>query len=256
MRITVFTLALALTLALAVPALAHFGMVIPSDPGFTAGSRTVELDLSFSHPFEGVGMELVKPEAFFVEAGGQRTDLLDDLKKASVMSHPAWRAEYSAKRPGTYRFVMEPKPYWEPAEDAFIIHYTQTIMPAYGGESGWAEPLGLKTEIMPLTRPFGNYAGNVFTGKVLLDGEPVPHAEVEVELYNRGRFEAPSEYHVTQVVTADGNGVFSFACPEPGWWGFAALNTADYTLKDPSGADKPVELGAVLWTYMHPWKSK
>jgi cobalt/nickel transport protein len=35
-----------------------------------------------------------------------------------------------------------------------------------------------------------------------------------------------------------------------GWWGFAALSQADYTLKDPQGNEKGVELGAVLWTYL------
>ena len=88
-----------------------------------------------------------------------------------------------------------------------------------------------------------------------MGGEPVPNAEVEVELYNRDNtYKAPSEYHVTQVVKADENGVFSFACPQSGWWGFAALNEADYTIKDPGGADKGVELGAVLWIYLDPVK--
>lgn len=56
---------------------------------------------------------------------------------------------------------MEPKPYFEPAEDCYIIHYTKTVVSAFGLE-GWDRELGLKTEIVPLTRPFGLYAGNVF----------------------------------------------------------------------------------------------
>jgi len=58
------------------------------------------------------------------------------------------------------------------------------------------------------------------------------------------------------VVRADANGVFAFTCPRAGWWGFAALNEADYTLKNPKGEDKGVELGAVLWVYMDEWQSK
>ncbi|MCI5141843.1 MAG: DUF4198 domain-containing protein, partial [Candidatus Electrothrix sp. ATG1] len=120
---------------------------------------------------------------------------------------------------------------------------------------GCGEPLGVATEIVPLTRPFGNYAGNSFSGQVLLNGKPVPGAEVEVELYNKDKkFTAPSDYHVTQVVKADANGVFTFACPKAGWWGFAALNEADYTIKDPDGKEKGVELGAVLWTYLDAYK--
>ena len=72
-----------------------------------------------------------------------------------------------------------------------------------------------------------------------------------MELYNEGnQLQAPSDYHVTQVVRADHNGVFSFTCPRPGWWGFAALSEAAYKIKDPDGNDKDVEIGAVLWVYM------
>lgn len=42
------------------------------------------------------------------------------------------------------------------------------------------------------------------------------------------------------------------AAPAAGWWGFAALNTADYTLAR-EGTDKPVELGAVLWVRFEEW---
>lgn len=37
------------------------------------------------------------------------------------------------------------------------------------------------------------------------------------------------------------------AAPWAGWWGFAAVRDAGYTLKV-DGVDKPVEMGAVLWT--------
>ena len=52
---------------------------------------------------------------------------------------------------------------------------------------------------------------------------------------------------MTQVVRADERGVFSYAMPRAGWWGFAALNEAPWTLRSPDGEDKPVELGAAYW---------
>ena len=247
-------LAMLSVMCLAVPALAHFGMVIPSADQATQTRKTLDVTLSFSHPFGGDGMELVKPKAgvFFK---GNYTDLSGTLQKTTVMDHTAWKTAYPFKRPGVYAFVMEPKAYWEPAEDCFIVHLTKTYVPAFGGDEGWDDPLGLQAEIVPLTRPFGNYAGNVFTGQVLYKGKPVPGAEVEVELYNKGRFTMPTEYHETQVVLADEGGVFTFACPQAGWWGFAALMTADYQLEAPGGlGKKDVELGAVLWTYMSAWK--
>ncbi len=230
---------------------AHFGMVIPSENVVTQQKKTVDLTLSFSHPFEQNGMELVKPKQFFVLGETGKQDLRHLLKEIKVMGAKSWQATFSVQRPGAYQFVMEPVPYWEPAEDVSIVHYTKTIIAAYGDETGWDTPAGLPTEIVPLTRPFGNYAGNSFSGLILLNGKPVPFGEVEVELYNQeSPYKAPSDFHVTQVVKADKNGVFTFTCPVAGWWGFAALNEANYTLKNPEGINKNVELGAVLWIYL------
>lgn len=246
----------ALVLGAASMASAHFGMIIPSTSTVTDKQEaTVSLTLSFSHPMEMQGMNLAEPKVFAVSVDGKLVDLKGLLKPAKIMDHDAWTAQYAVKRPGVYPFVMEPEPYWEPAEDCFIVHYTKTYVAAFGDEEGWDEPLGLKTEIVPLTRPFGNYAGNVFLGQVLLDGKPVPGAEVEVEHYNKDNlYQAPNDYMVTQVVRADDNGVFAYGVPFAGWWGFAALNTAKETMEH-DGSPKNVELGAVLWSqFVEPMK--
>lgn len=236
---------------------AHFGMVIPSDSMVMQGdNRTVTLKLSFSHPMEVVGMPLAKPKAFCVMFDGKKQDLLGHLKETKIMGHIAWELDYRIKRPGVYTFYMEPRPYWEPAEDCFIIHYTKTVVTAFGDDNGWDEEIGLKTEIVPLAKPFGLYAGNVFQGIVKLNGKPVPYAEVEVEYYNEdGKSEAPTDYMVTQTIKADQNGVFTYAAPRAGWWGFAALNSADHKLEH-NGESKDVELGAVIWIRFHDWKEK
>ncbi len=232
---------------------AHFGMAIPAEPIVTPLNRSIELKLSFSHPFEEVGMDLVKPEKFYVIKDSNKTDLRDTLQETRIMDHLGWKSSFQVKRPGVYHFVMEPVPYWEPTEDLSIIHYTKVTIPAFGSEDGWDQPLGLPTEIVPLLRPFGNSAGNSFSGRVLLNGSAISGAEVEVEFYNQGQqAKAATDYHITQVVKADADGVFTFTCPRPGWWGFAALSSADYSLKNPQGDEKEVELGAVLWIYMHP----
>jgi len=229
-------------------AAAHFGMVIPSKAVVeNKNDAAINLELSFSHPMEANGMPLVNPKAFQVFIDGEAEDISKSLQAVKIMEHDAWKAQYTLKRPGVYQFVMEPQPYWEPAEDCFIIHYTKTYVAAFGEEEGWDEPVGLKTEIVPLTRPFGNYVGNVFQGRVLLDGKPAPNAKVEVEYYNKdGKYAAPNEYMVTQVVKTDTNGVFTYGIPFAGWWGFAALNEADEKIAH-EGEEKNVELGAVIW---------
>ena len=232
-------------------AVAHYGMLIPSDSMVMQNdNRTINLKLSFSHPFEGEGMELVKPAVFGVMANGKRVNLLETLKETKVMGHTAWETFYKIKRPGVYMFYMEPKPYWEPAEDCYIAHYTKTVVTAFGDDEGWDQEIGLKTEIVPLSKPYGLYAGNVFQGIVKLDGKPVPFCEVEVEYYNKdGKAKAPTDYMVTQTIKADVNGLFTYAAPRAGWWGFAALNTSVEKIKG-----KDVEMGAVLWVRFHDWK--
>ena len=242
---------LALVCCLAVPAQAHFGMVIPSSATVTdKKAADLGLEISFSHPMDMQGMDMAAPRAFTVTANGKTENLTARLAPGSVMGHKAWKAAYRLNRPGVYQFALEPAPYFEPAEDCFIIHYTKTVVAAFGDEEGWDQPLGLKTEIVPLTRPFGNYAGNVFQGQVLLNGKPVPGALVEVECYNRDKAHAaPDAYFVTQTVRADANGVFAYGVPWAGWWGFAALNTAEEKLPHEGalggicGAARPLAAG-------------
>jgi cobalt/nickel transport protein len=236
---------------------AHFGMVIPSDSMvMDPQNNLITVVCSFSHPMEVKGMTMEKPAAFGVMVDGKKSSLLNSLKPTKVMGHKAWTLQYRIKRPGVYQFYMEPKPYWEPAEDCYIIHYTKTIIGAFGAEDGWDAPVGLKTEIIPLTRPFGLYAGNLFQGQVLLNGKPVPGAVVEIEYYNRGqRAIPPTDYMITQVIKADKNGVFTYAVPRPGWWGFSALSTSDKKIKY-KGEPKDVELGAVLWVQFLKWQER
>lgn len=245
----------ALIVITAAPAHAHFGMVIPSDQMvMQADDRNLHVDFMFWHPFEGHGMDLAKPAEAAVIVNGKHKDLLAALQPEKRQGHQTWRADYRITRPGIYVFYMIPKPYWEPAEDCFIIHYTKAVVAAFSDDEGWDQELGLKTEIVPLAKPFGLYTGNVFQGIVKLDAKPVPYAEVEVEYYNQdGDVTAPTDYMVTQAIKADGNGVFTYAAPRAGWWGFAALNTAKEPMKH-DGQDKDVELGAVIWVQFHDMK--
>jgi cobalt/nickel transport protein len=250
------TLAGAVFLGAPLAAQAHFGMVIPSKPAvMEIQEAEVTVDVRFWHPFENAGMDLEKPEKFQVFTGGKAVNLMAGLKEGKLRNFKTWTVDYKIERPGLYVFALEPAPYWEPEEDKFIIHYTKAYVNAFGDDAGWNEPVGLKTEIVPLTNPTGLYAGGLFTGRVLVDGQPAPGSEIEAE-WHPGQDkmgQAPHEAMVTLSLTADDNGVFSFAAPKSGWWGFAALNEADYKLKQ-AGQDKDVELGGVVWVYFHEMK--
>ncbi len=247
-----------LTLSMVTSSYAHFGSIIPSTAIVSQGDNpSILLDIAFLHPMEQNLMTMAKPKQFGVLHGGQRNDLtqtlLEKKGKGQAQSLTSWQATYTIKRPGDYTFFMEPQPYWEPTEDTFIIHYTKVCVHGFGLEQGWDQPAGLATEIIPLTRPYGLWTNNLFTGQVLLNGKPVPFAEVEVEYLNRSQdnpslITPPSDPYVTQVVKADGAGIFSYAMPRQGWWGFAALNQAGWKLSH-DGIDKNVELGAVYWVH-------
>lgn len=237
--------------------MAHFGMIIPSnDVVGKEDKKEIGLLLQFTHPFEGgPQMQLDKPEKFGVVVGDKVNSLLDTLKEKKVDGKSTWESSYKITRPADYIFFMVPKPYWEPAEDKFIVHVTKVIVDALGAEEGWDRPIAkaadIPVEIIPLTRPYSLYAGNIFTGQVLKDGKPVGECEVEVEFWGKGKTKAPTDSHVAQVVKTNETGHFSFVMPKAGWWGFSAIMEADKPLKF-EGKDKKVELGAVLWVHAYP----
>jgi cobalt/nickel transport protein len=249
-------LALFLVCLAVYPAFAHFGMIIPSRSMVnTDAGKEISLDLLFWHPFEGQGMHLAKPKSFSLFSNGTKRDLLSSLKPAKRNGFDVWKAAWRAERPGLFAFVMEPEPYWAQEEGRFIIHITKSYVAAFGEGEGWDKPLGLATEIVPLCAPYGLYAGNVFQGQVLVDGKAVPGALVEVEFFSGPgkKGQAPGDLMITQTVKTDPNGIFTYAAPKAGWWGFAALSEAGYTLPG-DGSPRPVELGAVLWVRFYDMK--
>ncbi len=229
---------------------AHFQLLVPSaDILVPARSRTVDLDIRFTHPMEnGPVMDMGEPVRFGVMLRGERHDLLDSLRVRQLSGKTAYTASYTARSPGDHVFYVEPAPYWEPAERKMIIHYTKVVVNAFGEESGWDEAIGFPVEIEPLVRPYGLWTGNTFRGIVRRDGKPVPFAEIEVEYLNAdSRVTPPADPFITQVIKADATGAFSYALPRAGWWSFAALIDGDSKLMNPDGELVDVELGALIW---------
>lgn len=239
------------------PSFAHFAMIIPStDVVGKDDNREIQLHLQFTHPFEGgPQMQMDRPEKFGVVAGDKVIDLLVALKEKMVDGKSTWETNFKITRPADYIFFLVPKPYWEPAEDKYIIHVTKVIVDALGAEEGWDKPIagiaGLPLEIVPLSRPYSLYSGNIFTGQVLKDGKPAPNVDVETEWWAKGGAKAPTDCHITQVVKTDPNGIFNYAMPKAGWWGFSAVMEDSKPLKF-EGKDKKVELGAVIWVKAYP----
>ncbi len=231
-----------LTCGLLLVANAHFLTFLPSTDNISDKKNTkVDFDISFIHPFEQTGMTMEQPK-LFVNSLNKSLPLVESKK----LDHKSWISSYDIKTPAVYKFFVQPQPYFEPAEEKFISHVPKVIISSFGLEDGWDEPVGLKYEIVPLTKPFALYSGNLFQGKVLHNGKPASNVEVEVELYNEFGLKAPTDAHITQVVKTDDNGVFSFVMNHKGWWGFAAL-IEEGELKHSDGKMYKIENGALMW---------
>lgn len=230
---------------------AHFQMILPSDDLINEGEASeINLQLIFTHPSEASHtMNMEKPEEFGVLHKGRKKDLTNNLESFTYHGGDAWKTSYNAQGFGDFVFYLEPAPYYESMEDKYITQITKVVVNNLGMPTDWDAELGLKAEIVPLNKPYGLWTGNVFQGIVKKDGEPVPYAEIEVEHLNSQSFsglvgeeqEFPSAAHITQVIRADENGVFTYGLPESGWWGFAALMEGDQI------KGKAHEIGAVMW---------
>jgi nickel transport protein len=253
-RYFILSICLPLVLFTTTPSLAHFGTILPDKSMVMQGDNpNVEMTIAFCHPFEQNGMDMAKPKKFGVLAGKDKNDLLSALQETKFLNHQAWKTKYTLKKPGVYIFYFDPEPYWEPAENKYIIHQTKTCVAGFGAEAGWDREVGLKAEIVPLSRPFGLYAGNVMRGVVKFKGKPAAGVDVELEYFNADKkVTAPNDYFFTQVVKTDKNGVFTFAVPRAGWWGFSAINEEKNGMQH-EGKKVDAEYGAVLWAQFVDW---
>ncbi len=243
---------------MATPVWGHFQTLIPStDIVDNATGNTLRFDIIFTHPMEwGPIMHMEPPQQFQLHVNGKTTNLLGLLSPQNNLGKTSFTANYRIKQPGDHIFSLTPHPYWEPAEEKMIIHYTKVVVDGYGAEDGWDASAGLPVEIEPLVRPYGLWTGNQFRGIVKKNGQPVPFAVIEVEYYNRKKaVKIPADSYVTQVIKADGQGVFSYVMPKAGWWSFAALLDGDKKMANPQGKPVDVELGGLIWVRTRDMKS-
>lgn len=250
MRWTTACLSIAGVACAAAAATAHFVVLLPDrDVVDASDRRPLSLELLFTHPMEqGPVMEMARPKQVGVLIEGKKTDLGPSLEPGKREGKTVYALNHRFARPADYVFYVEPAPYWEPGERKWIVHYTKVVVSFGGAEQGWDAALGMPVEIEPLVRPYGLWTGNAFRGIVKRNGRPVPFATLEVEYNNAGRkVQPPSEAFITQVIKADGQGVFSYSIPKAGWWGFAALVDGDQKLPAPDGQPADVELGGLIW---------
>lgn len=245
---------------------AHFQMLYTPELLRDSGGE-ISLKLPFTHPSEsGYVMDADEPKAFYVVKKGQTTDLLDTVTSSQWTSASntgaSYEANYRLRGMGDYVFIYEMAPYFEASEELYIQQIAKTVVNVASLPTDWHQELGLKAEIVPLTKPYAIYEGGTFTGVVKSEGKPVPFAEIEVEYVNyvpdmtanafakQGHIEHSSDAFITMTMFADANGTFTFGIPKAGQWGFAALGVGP----DKEFNGKELSQDAVIWVQAHPAK--
>lgn len=234
---------------------AHFQLIYTPDT-MLEKPADISLDLVFGHPMEnGHTMDMDPPQEFFVMFKGDKIDLLGGLKpiewNGAHNKAKAFETTYKVKRNGDYIFTLVPAPYYEKGEDIYIQQLTKMFVNKGSMPTGWNEPLGLATEIVPLNKPYQNFAGGTFTGQLLSDGKPAAGVECEIEYINtkvdtqgnafgKNMGDVPA---TAVVAMSDPNGMVTFGIPKAGRWGFACLGSGPATEHD----GKELSQDAVIW---------
>ncbi|QJR19813.1 DUF4198 domain-containing protein [Pelagibacterium halotolerans] len=246
---------------LTAPANAHFLSIFAPSAVMDAPTET-NVDLLFWHPLGGAHVMDMggAPEELFVVHRGERTDLRDGATEIGFTSEANTGQAYSVpmtfRTSGDYIITAVPQPYYEETEDLFIQQITKAYFNRGQLPTDWSEPLGLKAEILPLSRPYNALVGSTFTGRVLSEGEPVANAEIEVEYiaaepdvatHTSGAPIVGEAAGGTITLMSDANGYFTFGIPRAGWWGFAALGIGPDTEFD----GKELSQDAVIWITAH-----
>lgn len=251
------SLVVVLLAGLSGPAHAHFQTLYTPDLT-VSGAMELPLKAIFWHPFiGGPNVDMPLPLGAFAINRGQRIDLLETFEEVSFEgpenSALAYDLTLPVTRAGDYVTVVVGDLYFDESSDLYVQQFTKTIVNSGGLPSDWNQPVGLPTEIVPMTKPYNVMAGSTFTGRLLSDGRPLPDYEIEIVYLSTepdmgtNAAAAPTAQAPQGgmlVATTDENGVFTVGLPRPGFWGFGALGAGpEYRHEDGTYMSQD----AILW---------
>lgn len=224
---------------------AHFLVMLPSAEVVEKQNESVKFDVSLMHTFSMSYLNIKKPISLGVYYNGKKHSLLDTIKPAKIGGKDGYTFEYRFNRDGLYTFYMEPAYYYEPSEEIMLKHYTKVMIESLGISDDYYKPIGLRAEIVPMTKPFGLFSGNVFKAKVLFNGKAVPNCSVEISYYNKAHYAQSTKDSSIQSVRTDENGEFVIGLPMAGWWAMNAIIPNNEKAKH-NGKLYDVEIGATM----------
>lgn len=201
--------------------------------------------------------ERLESEEFYVMHKTIKTDLKDTLKPIIFTGEnksKAYTSKYKAKKMGDHLFVMKPAPSYSEIEGVYLQMITKMIVNVSGKPTDWDKELGLDAEIIPLSKPYGIWAGSSFSGMVKAAGIPVPFANIEVELLNydidmenyklgKMKTNAPQQSFKVIEIKANERGEFTFHLPQEGMWSFNAKSIGH----NKKYKDRELSQDAIIW---------
>jgi len=236
----------------------HVQIMVPTAQDGAAASLEVRF---VEHASEnGPALPMGRPQRFGVIVNGKTSDLLPQLTAREIAGQPAWTAAYTMKEPGAHVFFLQPAPYWEPAEEVMVVHYTKLILnscPARlptASHMGWENwegvdaLVGFPVEIEPTVQCTSLWTGSAFTGIVRVKGQPAPACRIEVEYLNdKGEVKMPDNSYLTHILKTNAQGEFTYVPARAGWWVMTAIPEASEKGPGPDGKEVDIEMGGALW---------
>ncbi len=259
-----YGLLLALVLISAHPAQAYFLVLTQENGhGYATVGQEVRWFLFRGEPFQGIVRDLLPPKAFMALPNGKKEpvalSIVNVKDYATGKERRGYRPHYTPTQKGDYYLCLVSQPAF--VQEVGEVWQEFTKVPLHVAvETSWPKPVGLKAEIIPLTRPYGLEAGAVFRGQVLYQGKPVKDALVQFTYYH-GYFLPQKDLPKQQggdtdlarmypSVRTDTEGLFTVYLNKAGWWLISARLPQGYTTL--GGQRFPLILRASIWLYVWP----
>jgi uncharacterized GH25 family protein len=234
-------LALALCLALPLPALAHFLWLSPSDFIPKEGNR-IKIYVCLGHRFplqdffetsRVTGLELYGPQGKAVKVPA----LNEFMFQTEALSQPGVYLAATEKKPGFFTtldkgFARKPKPGLKGVKKCsqFLYIMKSIVVVGQGGQGDVSRRIGQPLELVPLDNPAQLKPGDFMRIQVLLKGKPLRGAFVYATYAG---FSDLGAFAYTNQANRDG--IFTLRILRPGTWLVHVKHEQDYP--DPKECD-------------------
>jgi cobalt/nickel transport protein len=248
--------ALLLVAFTALPAYAHFNMLMPQTASAKKGEDVV-FTYQWGHPYEHELFDAPAPDSVQVLGpdGKTITDLTKALQKISLPAGEgkkvaAYQFHFTPEQRGDYVFLLRTPPIWMESDGEFLQDNVKVVLHVQA-QKGWDDAFRSEFELTPLTRPYGLEPGMVFQAALgaKVPVKPVAGALVEIEHYHAAPpKEIPADEYATRAAKTGPDGVVTATLTDPGWWCLAAAGAGG--MKEHNGESYPVKRRSIFWVHV------